>query len=274
MWSVTFPDKQTDEECLIGELWACGTVGIIEEEAGLRAFFADDVDVAALRRLVEDHRGDVRPESAEMTRSFVREGWDPILVGERFYVAPPWVRGSVPSSRMRLEVDAATAFGTGRHETTQLCIEAMERILGPEDLVLDVGCGSGILSAAAGLLAARKIFSCDIHEDAVATAREHVDTPVFLGSADAISSATVDLVLANISATVLDTLAFDLRRVVKPEGLLVISGFVHEKVPEFYRPKEAYTRGDWLCWICGREDVLADLQPSDEGLVHRAEWWL
>ncbi len=210
-----------------------------------------------------------------MTQPFVREGWDPVLVGERFYVAPPWVQGPAPLSRMRLDVDAATAFGTGRHETTQLCIEAMERILRPEDLVLDVGCGSGILSAAARMLGAKKIFSCDIQEDAVTTARQHVNTPVFRGSADAFSSATADLVVANISATVLDTLAFDLKRVIKPDGRLIVSGFVHERVPELYKPKEAYTRGDWLCWICRPADVVTALRVRDnEGLVHKAEWWL
>ena len=275
MWSVTFRDQHADKDCLIAELWAAGTVGIIEEDAGLRAFFEDDVDPAAVLALVDDGESEVRQETTEVKQSFVREGWDPILVGERFYLVPPWVKGPGPSSRMRLEVDAATAFGTGRHETTQLCIESMERILRPEDLVLDVGCGSGILSAVASMLGARKIFSCDIHEDAIANALQHVNTPIFRGSADAVSSATMDLVLANISATVLDTLAFDLRRVVKPDGHLILSGFVNERVPKFYRPKETYTRGDWLCWICEPADVTASPQAADSrGLVHRAEWWL
>ena len=275
MWSILIPVDAATEDELVAELWERGTLGIIEETAGMRAFFDGSVDSNQIVTLPGLDGCEVREESIGTAPTFEREGWDPILIGEQFFVAPPWITERGPASRMRLEMDSDTAFGTGRHETTQICIEAMEQRLRPEQVVLDVGCGSGILSAAARLLGAQKIYSCDIHEDAVATARRHVSSPLFIGSADAMAADSVDLVLANISAVVLDRLAGNLKRVIKPTGCLILSGFVHGRVPKLYRPQQVLERGDWLCWICGPDDIpTMSGQDAAEGLSHKTEWWL
>ena len=133
----------------------------------------------------------------------------------------------------------------------------MERLISPESVVLDVGCGSGILSLAAELLGACRVISCDIDEDAIRLARGLASKEIFTGSADALSAECADVVLANISAVVLDRLAFDLRRVGKQQGKLVVSGFIEERLPLCYTPRESWKKGDWLCWVCGAEDVCA-----------------
>ena len=241
----------------------------------MRAFFDDSVGPGELLALARQESAAVRQEASHPIQVFEQENWHPILIGERFFVAPPWVTEAGPASRIRLEINADSAFGTGRHETTQLCIEALEQMLRPEQVVVDVGCGSGILSAAAGSLGARKIFSCDIHADSIVTAKQHVSTPVFVGSADAIATASADLVLANISAAVLDRLAGDLKRITKPGGCLILSGFIHERTPEFCLPERVIERDDWLCWICKLEDISPPHEDdAPEGLSHKAEWWL
>ena len=256
-------------------LWEHGTAGIAEERDGLRAFFDDEVTADSVCAVAGLY-GATEPRAEPACEpSFERENWDPILIRKRFYVAPPWVTTAVPAGRLRLEIDAATAFGTGRHETTQLCLEALDLYLTAGSTVIDVGCGSGILSLAAKLLGARRVFSCDIHADALENAGRHVSTPLFIGSADALETECADLVLANISAAVLDRLAYDLKRITKPKGLVVASGFIREKLPECYSPKWAFERGEWLCWVCRPSGVrVSSREHAREGLSHVAEWWL
>jgi len=118
------------------------------------------------------------------------------------------------------------AFGTGVHETTQLCIEALEDYLTPGMSVLDVGTGSGILAEAARLLGARSVYACDIDPLAVQIAGNG-----FVGSVDAVASACADLVVANISPQAIVDLAPDMLRVLRrPGGLLLASGFERHDV--------------------------------------------
>jgi ribosomal protein L11 methyltransferase len=175
---------------------------------------------------------------------------------------------------VRLEIEDTTAFGTGRHESTQLCLEALENCLVSGNVVVDVGCGSGILSSAARFLGARQVVSCDIHDDAIAATRKHIDSGVFGGSVDALADGSADLVLANISASVLDSLACDLKRITKPGGTLIISGFIRENPPPFFVPAESRERGEWLCWICRPETITAAAIPQDRVLLHRRDWWV
>ena len=245
-------------------------MGVIEEAQGWRAFFDEAVDRRAIALLGGDF---CEAEAGRLEPA--EEGYEPILVGEQFFVVPPWATEETPACRLRLEVDSPSAFGTGRHETTQLCLEAMERVVSPGSVVLDVGCGSGILSLAAELLGARRVISCDIEEDAVRMVRGFGAREIFVGSADAVSTECADLVLANISAAVLDRLALDLRRVTKAQGRLVVSGFIEERPPLCYRAWESRKKGDWLCWVCGVEGVMPSLDNSpEEGLSHERQWWL
>lgn len=250
MQSILFRRPLDDEDALVAQLWEHGTLGIIEDDTGLRAFFEEDCDLAGLD-------GEVVVEARVPS---IRDNWEPILIGERFIVAPSWVEAPTPPRRFRLTIDSNTIFGTGRHESTQLMIEALEQHLREGDTVVDVGCGSGILSLAAQALGASQIFSCDIEPDAHA---------MFIGSADAVRDATADLTLVNISARVIDALAFDLNRITKPDGLLLLAGFIDENPPKAFQPESVMQRGEWLCWICRPQAV----NGQHRLLTHSRQWW-
>ena len=159
----------------------------------MRAFFEDSVDLAPL--LLRWLAIEVRREDPPDPSQFPRAGWDRILAGDRFFIAPSWVEAPTPKGRFRLSIDTTAAFGTGRHESTQLMLQAMEQELRAGQTVLDVGCGSGILSLAARLLGAGQVFACDIHaEDAASVARQ-MKIPAFAGSADGVRDGAADLVL-------------------------------------------------------------------------------
>lgn len=99
-----------------------------------------------------------------------KQYFKPFKVGEKLAVKPSWEEYS-DDSRIILEIDPASSFGTGQHHTTRLCLELIEKALNKGDTVLDMGCGSGILSIAAMLLGADHAIAVDIDENAAATAK-------------------------------------------------------------------------------------------------------
>lgn len=219
MFSLEIQCPPEERDLLIAELWELGSAGIVElDELRVRAFFEDSTDRA---RIVERYPGSVA--RSEQERDWVQEARDllqPMLVGQHFFVVPEWRDDPTPVERFRLTVNPGMAFGTGVHETTQLCLEALEDYIKPGITVLDVGAGSGILSRAARLLGARRAYSCDIDPVAVEIAGEG-----FVGSADAVRGQIADLTVANISPEAIIQLAPDLLRSLRPGGILLVSGF-------------------------------------------------
>lgn len=273
MQSIRFSPEALSDEQLFVELWEKNTAGIIENPNGLQAFFADDEDLSELVQ----RRADLITEASKVDEclhpAFTHASWDGILVGERFHIAPSWVQETTPEGRIRLSLDTSSAFGTGRHETTQLMLEYLEANLRPEHVVIDVGCGSGILAMAARLLGASSTFGCDIDERAVADAKSFSGADLFAGSADAVAGDLADIVLVNISARVIDELAGQLKRIVKPEGQIVASGFIGANVPKRLSPELITERGEWQCWICRPTQVEVTAEEEGQLLSHSLFWW-
>ena len=265
MRSLLFrPDEKRRDE-LVAELWEGGTLGIIEEDDAIRAFFDDGHASHWAEAMEERHEAEAAfstPESLD---------WDGVCAGERFFIAPPWVTTPPPDDRMRITFDAGSAFGTGRHETTQLMIEQLERIVRRGETVVDVGCGSGLLGQVSRLLGAGSVIGCDIDPLAVETAAANFKLPVFAGSADAIISASADILLVNISAKVIDVLAGELRRIAKPSSTVILAGFVSGNTPLSFRPRHVSERNNWLCWTGSRDDLTPGETLSV--LTHTRDWW-
>ena len=243
MFSLEIECDPEDRDLLVAELWEQGSAGIVElSTARVRAFFEDATDRDGLLRLF--------PGSAwrnEEQRDWVQSARDllqPMEVGERFFLVPEWRDDPAPPGRFRIAVNPGMAFGTGVHETTQLCIEALERVVRPGIAVLDVGTGSGILAHAARLLGAAKVYACDIDPVAVAIAGNG-----FIGSVDAVASASVDVVVANISPEAIMELAPDLLRVLRIGGTLLASGFETREVQQVQAalppPRDIREKGNW-----------------------------
>lgn len=245
-----------EKDRLVAEFYELGASGILEDELPggrslLRAFFEERFESGALGGEWEE---------AE-TRDWVevaRAQWTPVLVGERFFLAPEWSAEPAPPGRIRLEMQPGLACGTGWGPATQLALEAMERTVGPGAAVLDLGTGSGILAVAAARLGAGPVWACDIDFEATGIARgrclrEAVAVDLFCGSARAMRDAAADVVLANINAAVLTSLAHELRRVLRPGGRLVLSGFTERHLAPIAAAlgplREVFAREEWRAVI-------------------------
>jgi len=239
LFSLLLTAKPDQEDYLIAELWEAGTVGIVEEDGGLRAFF-EGSDTAILVARFAEYSPRKRFETATNWVEKCQESWPPMRVG-RFFLTPPWCADPTPEGLLRLEINPGMACGTGRHPCTQLCLEAIERYVKPGDSVLDVGTGSGILWNAARLVGAGMVVSCDI--DAAVDA-------MFIGSVDAVRSNWADAIVANIDSSTIEQLTGEFERVRKRGSTLILSGFPDGDIPEGLRPKATLQREEWLCLIC------------------------
>ncbi|MGA2197524.1 MAG: 50S ribosomal protein L11 methyltransferase [Bryobacteraceae bacterium] len=219
MFSLEIECDPDDRDLLVAELWEHGCAGIVElGVARVRAFFEDSVDAGELQLLFPG-----APMRIEEERDWVQSARDllqPMKVGRRFFLVPEWRDDPAPPGRFRIAVNPGMAFGTGVHETTRLAMEALEEFVKPGITVLDVGTGSGILAKAARLLGVARVYACDTDPVAVEIAGDG-----FVGSVNAVATASMDLVVANINPETIVRIAPDLVRVLRKGGLLLASGF-------------------------------------------------
>jgi ribosomal protein L11 methylase PrmA len=217
MFSVRVEPEPDAYDELVAALWERGTVGIVEGDGYLDAFFEEET----VARLFGDPQRAVEVDWVQQTQ----DAWPPLLVGERFFLVAPWRTEATPAGRIRLEINPGQQCGTGQHPCTRLCLEAMERTIRPGDSVLDVGSGSGILSIAAKLLGAGKVVACDIDPEAARP------VPFFVGSVDAVRAGAFDVVVANINEDVIGEMRPEFERVAR---VRILSGFQDD-------------RGEWTC---------------------------
>src|SRR6185295_16818094 len=157
MFSLEVECADEARELLIAELWDQGSTGIVEEDCLLRAFFDDDADAASL---MARFGGRIVQHDARDWVAFSRTNWAPVAVGERFYLVPDWLDDPAPEGRLRIAINPGLGCGTGYHEATQMCLEALEQYQRADMTVLDVGTGSGLLSIASRMLGARRVIGC------------------------------------------------------------------------------------------------------------------
>lgn len=203
---------------------------------GEGAFSVEEQDVpGGIRLLVYYYDpvegGEVVDESVDW-QAISDEPWVPTEIGERWWLVPPDFEGEAPVGRIRLEYLRGQAWGTGSHATSQCSLRAAEKYVQPDQVFLDIGIGSGILSIAARKLGAKIVAGCDIDHPSAVIAGQNTGEAVFTGSARSIRDGSIDVVAANINAVMLTNLKDDLHRIIKPGGYLIGSGFKVEETPD------------------------------------------
>jgi ribosomal protein L11 methyltransferase len=247
------------------------TVYLPKDAEGLELFAAVKSELAAIKlRDTEKLFGRLEYSMSDIHEEDWANNWKqyfkPITVGEKLLIKPSWEQASPGEKRKILEIDPASSFGTGQHNTTRLCLELLEETLEGGEKLLDLGCGSGILSIAAALLGADSVTAVDIDDNSVRIAAENAgkngisaDSYRALCGDITTDSALVgeigtgyDVVCANIVADVLIAMSGMFGSFLKPGGRLVVSGIIDARRDEVLETIEK--EGFELVKSCNRED--------------------
>lgn len=248
--SVVVHTTPIEVEFVSDLLWSLGVVAIEEHwdpdgSVRLQTSLGDDIEVvtAALASLPVELNWStvtVNEEVANTWREFAR----PTIIGERIVIAPVWCHErdisesvaslSSPHLAVVIPIEPASTFGMGDHPTTMSSLLMIEKYLQTDDVLIDVGCGSGVLGIGALRLGAIRSIGMDINPSCVAVSRENARlnqvTEQWTVTTDPLATIDVqgDIVVANILAPALIELSAELKRLTKPDGILVISGVLAE----------------------------------------------
>lgn len=241
----------------------------------VRAYFPDDGQVEKIKHQLETALGHMRmmyPMPEPVYNIVDEEDWaeawkahyHPVRIGRNILIRPAWIEIEPQDTDIVISLDPGMAFGTGTHPTTQLCLEALEDLAPNTKTVLDLGCGSGILSIAAAKLGAESIFAVDIDPIAVKATKENaVENNVgeFItaetGSLEEVlaTNQQFELVVVNILAKIILKMCEDqLGNTVTSGGKAIFSGIIESQVDDVQaaliktglKPVAQRQQGDWI----------------------------
>lgn len=271
-----------EQEGIMPEAWDDGDVPPAERLT-VRAYLSVDErleDTKARLEAALGHMSLMYPMPTPTYRTVEEADWaeawkahyHPVRLGKRLFIRPLWIDVQTSPGDIEIALDPGMAFGTGTHPTTNLCLEALEDLVQPGARVLDLGCGSGILSIAAAKLGAARVYALDIDAMAVRVTRENAEQN---GVADKItadegslenvltSARRFDLLVANIIAKVIIAMAENhLGDVVRPGGVAIFSGIIEDQADDVeaalrvtgLEPYKRWNMGDWVAIEARREN--------------------
>lgn len=197
--------------------------------------------------------------------------YHPVKISGRFTIVPTWEEYEpVDSDELIIELDPGMAFGTGTHPTTVLCMQALEKYVKKDDIVVDVGTGSGVLSIGAAMLGAKSVQALDLDLVAVTVAKENIELNnveklIEVTHGNLLESVKIqpNIIIANILAEVIMSFSADAATLLPEDGLFIVSGIIGEKrdlvkqdlLEKGFEIIESVLMEDWVAIIAKKKGV-------------------
>ena len=260
--------------------WDFADLNVLEHKgecAVVKAYFSEEDNIEDILLFVKEKVCEIKDlgfdiglglvESEKMFEEDWANNWKkyykPTLLGEKIVVKPTWESYTAKENELVIELDPGMAFGTGTHETTRMCIQALERYVKADSTVFDVGCGTGILAIAAAKLEAKMAIGVDLDPVAVEAAKENVkynnlkNIEILYGNLVEVIDGKADIVVANILAEIVCILTDDVKRVLNDGGYFISSGIIHDRVKMVvdkleesgFEVLEKNKDGEWNCIV-------------------------
>lgn len=260
--------------------WDFADINILEykdQHAVVKGYFSEEDNIDEILKFINNKVKEIRAlginiglGKVEMKKIY-EEDWannwkkyyKPSKIGDKIVVRPTWEEYTGKDEEIIISLDPGMAFGTGEHETTRMCIKALEKYVKGSSTVFDVGCGSGILSIVAAKLGAKKVIGVDLDPVAVESAIDNIkyndvdNIDILQGDLLEVVEGKADIIVANIIAEVICILAEDVSKAINKEGLFISSGIIHDMVDTVVSRLEEYNfeivainkDGEWNCII-------------------------
>ncbi|MDU4888963.1 MAG: 50S ribosomal protein L11 methyltransferase [Clostridium sp.] len=248
-----------------------------DKDAIVKGYFKETDDFDEIIKYIEEGVNNLTEYGLDKGKGIVtynkvnEEDWEnnwkkyykPTLVGEKIVVKPIWEEYELKAGELMVEMDPGMAFGTGTHETTRMCVKALEKYVKGEDTVFDIGTGSGILSIAAARLGAKHVVGVDLDPVAVDSAKKNVgynnlsNIEILYGDLMEVVKGKAEIVVANILAPIVMILCDGVKEFINEGGFFIASGILNtqeemikEKMEAVgFKIEEVIADGEWVCIV-------------------------
>lgn len=232
--------------------WDFADINILEyagKAAFIKAYFSEEDNASSIVNYIKEKLEIIKESGINIGEGKVlhaivkEEDWannwkkyyKPTKIGNNIVVKPIWENYNNKDKELVIELDPGMAFGTGTHETTRMCIEALEKNVEANSVIYDIGTGSGILAIAAVKLGAKEVLGVDLDPVAVDSAIQNVhhnkltNIKIIEGNLVEVVEGKADIVVANIIAEIICVLVDDVKKVLKIGGIFISSGIIHDR---------------------------------------------
>jgi ribosomal protein L11 methyltransferase len=237
---LSFSVSEEQQELLVAYLSQFGFEGFWEDGNVLKAYVEKNNWNENSTSIIKEQFPEIQFSILEIANQDWNKEWEnsiePILATEKILVRPSWKKVEGNNGKLVITIDPKMSFGTGHHETTRLMLQLMEKYVKPNDVVLDLGTGTGILAIASIKLGAKQCIAVDNDEWSIENTKENVVVnnvenviEVFFGTMETVEQKNFDVILANIQSSIILPILPQMISKIKPNGKILLSGLLKEE---------------------------------------------